>query len=222
MISNVMSYGNSNNLSKLYEKLASGSRINRAADDAAGSAINQKLEAEQRSQRVQERNAADNISQYNIKDGKLSGVMSSLQDIRANAVYAANGTLSSSDRDAIMNESAQLMDDMAQQIGSDQMAALGLNNLDLSDMDAIDKAIQSVSSEQSSIGAVTNGTEHMMNVNAVMRENLLASQSRIADTDYGEEVTNLRTQENMDRYRVFLQKDQIEQAQKTNPMNMMV
>ena len=225
MIGNVINgYGNNNynNTYNAYNRLASGSRINRAADDPAGMAISNKLESEIRSQAVQQRNTADQVSQYNIRDGRLSGVINSLQDIRANAVYAANGTLSSDDRSAVLNNSTQLMQDMTQQIGADEMSRLGLSNLDLTDMDAIDQAIQSVSSEASGVGAMTNASEHMMNVNAIMRENLMASQSRIADTDYGEEVTNLRTQETMDAYRVQLQKDQIEQSQKNSVLNMMV
>ncbi len=206
-----------------YGKLASGNKLNRAADGAAELAISQKMETEQRTAAVQQRNAADNISQRNITDGRYSQALSTLQDMRANAVAAQNGTLSDSDKATYANANSQLYADMSQQLGSDAMKSMGLGNLNVNDLDSIDKAIESISSSASENGAATNGTEHMMNYNAVMRENLMAAESRLTDTDYGEEVVNLKKQQTLDKYRTMMQKDQMEQqARQNNIQNFMV
>ena len=180
------------------------------------------METGQRTAAVQQRNIADNISQMNITDGRYSQALSTLQDMRANAVSAQNGTLSSGDRSIYSNANSQLYADMSQQLGSDAMRSLGLNNIDVNDLDSLDQAIESISSAASQNRAQTNGSEYMMNYNATMRENLLAAESRIADTDYGEETMKLRQQQNLDQYRVFLQKDQMEQqARQNNIQNFM-
>src|SRR3978361_1860771 len=79
-------------LSKSLEKLSSGYRINRAADDAAGLAISEGLRSEIRGSSQAQRNAQDGISFLQTAEGGLTEVHSMLQRMRELAVPAANGT----------------------------------------------------------------------------------------------------------------------------------
>lgn len=92
------------NIRQNYQKMASGKRINRAADDAAGLAVARKLEKEARALNK----ATDNIdmgSAYtNVADGAMSGMSDYLQSIREVSIRAMNGTYSDSDRQAMQQE----------------------------------------------------------------------------------------------------------------------
>jgi flagellin len=79
-------------LSKSLEKLSSGFRINRAADDAAGLAISEGLRSEIRGSAQAQRNAQDGISFLQTAEGALTEVHSMLQRVRELAVQAANST----------------------------------------------------------------------------------------------------------------------------------
>lgn len=101
-------YTSSEALSRTYEKLSSGQRINRASDDAAGLAIADSLKANQRVASVGIRNANDGISTIAIADGALGqigGVLSRLAEL---AEQSANGTYSTSQRSALQNEFVSL------------------------------------------------------------------------------------------------------------------
>jgi flagellin len=94
--------------SKAMEKLSSGYRINRAADDAAGLAISEKMRAQIGGVDQAQRNAQDGISLVQTAEGSLAEVTSMLQRVRDLKVQFANGTLSSDDKDAIATEIGQL------------------------------------------------------------------------------------------------------------------
>lgn len=91
-----------------YTALASGSRINSAADDAAGLAISEKLQSQANGYTVGSDNAQDGISLINVAEGALSGMHDSLQRIRELAVKASNGLYTQSDKEAIQVEVDQL------------------------------------------------------------------------------------------------------------------
>ncbi|MDR7462343.1 MAG: flagellin, partial [Armatimonadota bacterium] len=97
-----------NALSKSLERLSSGFRINRAADDAAGLAISEKLRAQVRGLAQAIRNAQDGISMIQTAEGALNEVHAMLQRMRELALQAANDTLSAEDRQAINQEIQQL------------------------------------------------------------------------------------------------------------------
>jgi flagellin len=97
-----------NALSKSLERLSSGFRINRAADDAAGLAISEKLRAQVRGLAQAIRNAQDGISMIQTAEGALNEVHAMLQRMRELALQAANDTLSAEDRAAINQEIQQL------------------------------------------------------------------------------------------------------------------
>ena len=93
-------------------RLSSGQRINSAADDAAGSAIASKMEAQVRSLGVAIRNANDAISLTQTAEGALGEVENILQRMRELSVQAGNSTLNQSDRDQIQLEMNQLAEEI--------------------------------------------------------------------------------------------------------------
>ena len=90
--------------SKSMEKLSSGYRINRAADDAAGLAISEKMRGQIGGLAQAQRNAQDGISMVQTAEGALGEVHSMLQRVRDLKVQFANDTLSTEDRDAVASE----------------------------------------------------------------------------------------------------------------------
>ena len=93
---------------KSTEKLSSGFKINRAADDAAGLSISEKMRKQIRGLDRASTNAQDGISAVQTAEGALTEVHSMLQRMNELAVQAANGTNSESDRTSIQNEIDQL------------------------------------------------------------------------------------------------------------------
>jgi flagellin len=100
--------GTSEKLQKSMERLSSGYRINRAADDAAGLAISEKLRGQISGISQAMRNSQDAVSLVQTAEGALQEVHSMLQRMRELAVQYKNGTLSTSDQQAIQSEVSQL------------------------------------------------------------------------------------------------------------------
>ena len=98
----------SGNQAKSTEKLASGYKINRAADDAAGLSISEKMRKQIRGLDQASTNAQDGVSAVQTAEGALTEVHSMLQRMNELAVQAANGTNSESDRSSIQDEINQL------------------------------------------------------------------------------------------------------------------
>src|SRR6266568_4485737 len=94
----------STKLSSSMERLSSGYRINRAADDAAGLAISEKLRAQIGGLDQAQRNAQDAVSLVQTAEGQLNEVHAMLQRVRELAVEYKNGTLSTQDQSAIQSE----------------------------------------------------------------------------------------------------------------------
>ncbi|MFV0343880.1 MAG: flagellin [Anaerocolumna sp.] len=99
-------------LDKSLEKLSSGFRINRAADDAAGMAISQKMKTQIAGLEQASRNASDGISIIQTAEGALTEVNSMLQRMRELAVQASNATNTTEDRQSIQAEIDQLRDEI--------------------------------------------------------------------------------------------------------------
>jgi flagellin len=107
---------NTLDLNKTLERLSSGLRINRAADDAAGLAIAEGFRSQVLGTRVAQRNSQDGISLVQTAEGSLTESSNILQRIRELAVQAANGTNSLQNREALNAEVVQLLqqiDDIA-------------------------------------------------------------------------------------------------------------
>jgi flagellin len=100
------------NLSSAMERLSSGLRINKAADDAAGLAIASRMTTQINGLTQASRNANDGISLASTAEGALSEVTANLQRIRELAVQSANSTNSSSDRAALDQEVQQRLQEI--------------------------------------------------------------------------------------------------------------
>jgi flagellin len=213
----------SDKLAKSMERLSSGFRINRAADDAAGLAISEKLRGQIGGLDQAGRNIEDGISLVQTAEGSLTEVHSMLQRVRELAVQYSNGTLSRTDRTAINSEVAQLTEeierigttaqfngiqllDSAQsisfQVGANDGEVISVSTVSLGaavgtiDISSsavladVDAAIESVSAQRATFGAVQNRLEHTYNNLATYQENLTASESRIRDVDMAAEMVN--------------------------------
>ena len=102
----------SSSLSKSTEKLSSGYRINRAADDAAGLSISEKMRSQIRGLNKASDNAQDGISLIQTAEGALNESHSILQRMRELSVQASNGTETDDDREAVQKEISQLQDEL--------------------------------------------------------------------------------------------------------------
>ncbi|KRG14807.1 flagellin [Lederbergia galactosidilytica] len=211
------------------ERISTGLRINRAADDPAGLAISEKMRAQIRGLQTAGRNIQDGISMLQTAEGALNETHSILQRMRELSVEAANDTLTDTDRKALSIEFDQLKEEISRiardtefntmpllngekgtfhiqaganagqtielSFGNMSATALGLDDISIEDrdkandaMEALDKAIQTVSSERSKMGAYTNRLEHAYNNVSTMEENLVAAESRIRDADLAKEM----------------------------------
>jgi flagellin len=214
------------------ERLSSGKRINRAADDPAGLAISEKMRAQIRGLQVAQRNIQDSISMFQTAEGALNESHAILQRMRELSVQAANGTLSDTDREMLDQEFQELKDELQRistdtefnskallngsntsfktqaganagqsiefsigDMGVDALFPEGVSIASQEDAEkaiaAVDKAIQTVSSERSKMGAYINRLEHAYNNALTMEENLTAAESRIRDVDIAKEMMAL-------------------------------
>ncbi|MBX2860812.1 MAG: flagellin [Vampirovibrio sp.] len=117
---------NTNKLGRSIERLSSGFRINRAADDAAGLQLSENLRTQIRGSKKALDNTQDGINLLNIADGVFATVTDSLQRMRELAVQAANDTYDGNQRAALQVEYAQLSTDITR-----MFAAVEFNNVSL-------------------------------------------------------------------------------------------
>ena len=222
-------------------KLSSGSRINKAGDDAAGLAISEKMKAQIGGLTQAKRNAQDGISLVQTAEGALNETHSILERMRDLAVQGGNGTLTAQDKGAINKELKALHEELTRiatttqfntqslfsttkadgksatftfQIGANSGQSLtvtigkmdgsnllktisgkfflstdGKTGMNASAMIAsIDAAIQQVSNQRATLGAVQNRLEHTINNLTATNENLSDANSRIRDVDMAEEM----------------------------------
>ena len=104
--------GTTRTLSKTYQRLSSGLRINSAADDAAGLSISTRMQSQIEGLNQSARNANDGVSLLQTAEGALSEMGNMLQRARELVVQAGNETLSSNDREAIQAELDQIKDEI--------------------------------------------------------------------------------------------------------------
>src|SRR5690606_29263787 len=117
-----------NDLAKSLEKLSSGFRINRAADDAAGLAISEGLRSQVGGLKVAARNAQDGISVVQTAEGVLTEVHAILQRMRDLGVQAANDSNNSEARTNIATEAKQLREELGRIAASTNFNGTALLN----------------------------------------------------------------------------------------------
>ncbi|WP_373531247.1 flagellin [Vampirovibrio sp.] len=117
---------NTTGLSKTMEKLASGYRINRAGDDAAGLQVSEKLRAQIRGSQKALDNVQDGINMLNIADGAMQTITDAVQRMRELAVQAANDTYSTAQRSALQTEFNSLASGITQMAQAAQFNGINL------------------------------------------------------------------------------------------------
>ncbi|NHM29962.1 flagellin [Neobacillus terrae] len=184
---------NTDATSKSMEKLSSGLRINRAADDAAGLAISEKMRNQINGLEQAQRNSQDGISLIQTAEGGLNETQSMLQRMSELTVQAANETLTTSDTSKIQSEITQLTNqigDIASQTKfntknilnttSDitfQVGANGGETITMSLVDATSSALGLI--DTASASGLTDLGQVTSNFNAVASANLAIIQSAI-------------------------------------------
>ncbi len=227
------------NVSKSTEKLSSGYRINRAADDAAGLSISEKMRAQIRGLKQASTNAQDGQSLIQTAEGAMSEIHSVLQRMRELVVQAANDTNVSTDRKAIAKEVRQLTSEINRiatqtefntmkllsgkftnknlQVGANgkqkikisisklTAGALGVSTTKIAGVictkgngfskitaliSIVNRAIVSVSTKRSYLGAIQNRLDHTISNANNMAENLQSSESKIRDVNMADEMVS--------------------------------
>lgn len=225
-------------VSASYERLASGYRINRAADDAAGLVISQRLTSQVQGLGQAGRNANDAISLAQVAEGALDEIHTALQRLRVLTIQSENGINAEEDIDALQREfdsmtelinsvanktefsGIKLLDGTAGvllfQTGANKSQytdvaltddyTAGVNGLDVEGLqlgagnsgdilDRIDDAIRQTDRGRTVLGATQNILVTTIRNLANIEENVASSRSRIRDSDYAKETTELtRTQ----------------------------
>jgi len=105
-------------ISTAMERLSSGLRINRAADDAAGLAVSEVMRSQIRGMNVATRNAQDGVSLVQVADGAMGTAQDMLQRVRDLAVQASNGTLTDSQRSNLDKEVQNILTEI-NKVGTD-------------------------------------------------------------------------------------------------------
>ncbi|KAF6634851.1 flagellin [Paenibacillus sp. EKM208P] len=204
--------------SKNMEKLSSGLRINRAADDAAGLSISEKMRGQIRGLEQAQRNVQDGISFAQTAEGAMNEVSSMLTRMKELTVQRANDTYSASDKSNINSELGQLgaqidsiisnttfngihisgtdvkiqADDNKFQITIKGISSTGFKGLKSNvSLGSATSAIEAVAKQRANLGAVQNRLEYTSNNLGTTVENLTASESRIRDTDMAKEMVAL-------------------------------
>ena len=122
-------------LTTAMQRLSSGMRVNSAKDDAAGLAIAERMNAQVRGMNVAIRNANDGISLAQTAEGALSKVGDALQRMRELAIQARNWTNSSSDKDSLNKEFAELQSEITRVLGGTTFNGKAILGADATTMD---------------------------------------------------------------------------------------
>jgi flagellin len=224
-------------LDRSLERLASGSRINHAGDDAAGLAISENLRAQVRGIRQAKRNALDGVSLIQVSEGGLNEVSNILIRLRELGIQAASDTIGDVERGFTDREFQSLKQEIDRisnvtefngtpllngragifevQVGThnnpilDRVVYNGersdvtLDSLKLGgesvatkqgaqlSLSAVDAALVKVNSVRADLGALQNRLQSTINNLAISDENYSAANSRIRDTDFAEEVSEM-------------------------------
>lgn len=125
---------NNTNPNSIYGKIASGKRIQTAADDAAGLAIANKLKKEETGYDVGAANIQDGIGVANIKDGALGSIQDSLQRIHELSIKASNGLYGESEKRMIQDEIDQMLQDIESTAVGTQYNEMKLMDGSMADM----------------------------------------------------------------------------------------
>ena len=202
------------------QRLSTGMKINNAGDDAAGLALSEKINGQLSSSDVCKNNAQTGLNMLSIADGDLDVINQNLQRIKDLAVQSANGVYSDEER-LSMDQEVQLRLEEINRI-ADSSSDIDQNTIDISGafqeahvsslgiqadasistvdaartmIDAIDEAVNNISSRRSIIGASMNRLDSTIDRIDIRKENLQSTYSTIRDTDIAAESSELTKQQ---------------------------
>lgn len=199
--------GNAWNLNRSYERLSSGNRINRAADDAAGLAISENLRGLIRGFRQADRNANDGISLVQVAEGSLNEVSNMLIRLRELAVQASSDTVGDTERKFVDVEYQQLKSEIQRITDSTNFNGydllngtggvidiqIGVHNNPFQDrisfnasaanatLESLGLSVESVATKETAQQSLTVVDDALTSVNAI-RANFGALQNRLLST----------------------------------------
>lgn len=200
---------NANNQSQAnaLDKLSSGSRINKAGDDAAGLAISEKLKANIRSMKQANRNANDGVSLVQVAEGAMNEISNILVRMRELSIQAASDTIADTERGYVNNEIQQLKSEVDRIANSTEFNGtkllnksspnldiqVGINNNSTNDRFTFDTADKASTLDALGIGGVgtarkEDAQENLSKIDTAMdklnsnRSSLGALQNRLSST----------------------------------------
>lgn len=206
-------YSGGAGLSNTYNQLSSGSRINSAADDAAGLQQAERLGRSVQQSNVLSRNSEDQISLNQISEGYLSGALDGVSRLRELVLQSGNPL---GEKGALQPE----VDAIANSVNELANSALGeegvLGGVDLSgsveeNLATLDGLQDRFLSEASTLGADSNALTARISNYEVSSINASAARSRISDTDYAEVVAQMKQEETQQQVAITLQKQKNDQ-----------
>jgi flagellin len=207
------------NLSVQMQRLSSGLRINSAADDVAGYAIAQRLQAQVNGLNQATLNSQDAVALAQTGLGGLNDITNMLQRVRQLSVEYANGTTSESDKESIKNEVEQLKEEIKRvgettkfngvellkggeeikfQVGADEKETIGIKTVEVEkavegvkveEIKTVEEAIGKIATAAGEYGAVQDRLQYTMSNLEVYSQNLSAATSGIMDVNMATEMT---------------------------------
>jgi flagellin len=226
LLSNIQLRKNDKSLATSLEKIASGLRINKAADDAAGLVISDTLGSQLRGIGQSVRNANDSIAMTQVADGALGEVSSALQGMREMALQAANASQNLDSRQALQNDISGALASITSTVENtsyngqnllnenftQSLTAGDLQNIDVTSQEGaqdaiaiIDEAMQGVNSERSGYGAQQNQLSSEINNLSNAYVNVSSARSSVIDVDLAEELMFMKQAEALTKAGVFAQ-----------------
>lgn len=244
-------HNNSREMQQSLERLSSGYRINKSADDAAGLAISESIRAKVRGLNQAKRNANDAVSMIQVAEGSLNEIGNILVRMRELTIQSASDTIGDLERSYLNREYTQLVDEIDRISATTEFNTLKLFNADQKDelviqvgvngsavednqdtitlsleglktlnveglnlgredeigpasldgsierdvvvgkLNDIDDAINRVSSERATLGAIQSRLNTAVGNLSIQNENLQTANSRIRDVDFAEESSRL-------------------------------
>ena len=190
------------------ERVASGRRINRAADDPAGLQISERLTAEINQSSQLRTNAQDQINANAVQEGQFSAINDNLQRANELAVQAGNPL---ADSDAIQGE----LDQITEQVNALAEEALGnpnlLSGVNANDpsaaQDAINTALSTINEQSAAVGADSNALSSQVSTYQAEVVNVSEGRSRIQDTDVASTSANQQQLDVLVRASITAQRD---------------
>jgi flagellin len=178
---------NTRMMGKSLERLSTGLRINRSADDAAGLSVSEGLRSQIRGSQMAQRNADDASAMLQVAESGSQQIVDSLQRMRELAIQSANGTYSNQDREYIQNEFDQLTCEISR-IGNSttyngvallnsssttftfqvSAAASGTASSSTISFQSVDLAQYGVSSKVGTVGTQANAQAAVASIDSVM------------------------------------------------------